>query len=1014
MPFRHILLFLMALGWAGSIAAQQYALQTFTIEDGLAQSQVYCMIEDRQGNLWLGTRGGGISKFDGISFTTLTEADGLPGNYIRAMAQDSSGAIWVSADNGFSRFNGRNWQQVVDPSGKPLPGVNQIVEDGEGLLWLATDRGIYTCLVRDTVASIWPGSRGLPYQLCASLLIDSRDQLWVGTEKGLALARKDWRTKPQETKWIVYEDGAGLGAGHIRGLREDAQRRVWITTYGSGAVFWDGRQPLDSQRPFIRVAPLPEFPDIIVFESLQDREGNMWFATLEGGAYRYDGKFLTQFSEKDGLRSLHVHCLLQDSWGNVWLGTSGGGVSKFTGDRFVHFTDRNGLQGNRVYSVMEQGKGVQWFATSGGGVDRLDSVGFTHFGKEHGFTDAVVKAMATDAEGRMWFGTEGQGAWLLNGNTFIDFDEEDGLGGKWVKHITRDRRGGLWFSLADGGITHLQENLFINYNVPQGLPEERVDCVQEDERGGIWIGTHSSGLVFFDGNRFERFDTARGLCSNSVRAMALAPNGTLCVATAEGIAVRAPNGQFRCITQQEGLTSNNVYLLVFDAEGNLWAGHEKGVDKVEPGNGLSIRQIKHFGSAEGFTGIETCQRAAWRDTQGNLWFGTMNGATRYSPKQSEQNLHPPRLAITTVHLFYEDIRRTPFAGELRRPWTDLPDSLTLPFDQNHLSFEFIGVNHTSPEKVRYKWKLEGYDRDWTPETDRREATYSNLAPNEYTFMVTAMNEDGVMTATPATFSFVIRPPYWETWWFRLFVGGGCLLALYGLFQFRIRQLKARERNLQLQKSMLELEQKALRLQMNPHFIFNALNSIKGCMATGDLPLARKNLVKFAQLMRLILDNSRATAVPVADEIRMLEHYLDLEQLSRPDKFDYRIHVDPKIEVDTMRIPPMLVQPFVENSVLHGIAPLEKLGRIEVRFQLEGNRIRCIVQDNGIGRTRSQELHAHRDEDHKSAGISVTEERLKLLQIGAEESYQIRIVDLKDGQGNPSGTKVEVLMPVITD
>lgn len=996
------------------LCAQQYSLQTYSIEDGLAQSQVSAMIEDKRGVIWLGTRGGGVSKFDGIGFETLTQADGLPGNYIRTLAQDQSGAIWLAADNGLARFNGRQWKNFTDPKGKPIPGVNRIVEDGTGIMWLATDRGIFTCARQDTVASLWPGSRGLPYQMVFDILIDRRGYLWVGTEKGLALARKNWRDLPQEIKWKVYADGAGMGAGHIRSLREDAQSRVWITTYGSGVVVYNPAvdNNLDQQRPFQRLAPTTEFPDIIVFESLQDDKGNIWFGTLDGGVYRYDGKFFTRFTENDGLRSENVPCLLQDSWGNIWMGTSGGGVSKFTGDRFIHFTDRNGLPGNRVYSLLQDASGAEWFGTSGGGVSRYDSTGFTHFSREENFTDAVVKTMIQDRRGRFWFGTEGEGVWMLDGNSFTRLSKEDGLGGKWVKNIIQDHNGNLVFALADGGITIYDGSRFVNYNVPQGLPDERVDCLLEDKQGKLWIGMHTAGVVCFDGKTFTRYDTSDGMCSNSVRAMALASDGSVCMGTSEGVAVFTGRGRISCITQDEGLTSNNIYLLIFDADGNLWAGHEKGVDKVELGNGLSIRQIKHYGTAEGFTGIETCQRASFRDSQGNIWFGTMNGATRYSAAERDNNPIPPKLHITTVHLFYEDIRRTEYAGLLRRPWYDLPDSLTLPHSQNHLSFEFIGVNHSSPDKVRYKWKLDPYDKEWTPVTDRREATYSNLAPGDYTFMVMAANEEGVFTKTPETFSFVIKPPYYETWWFRILEGGGGLLTLYLLFQFRIRQLKARERNLQLQKSMLELEQKALRLQMNPHFIFNALNSIKGCMATGDLQLARKNLVKFAQLMRLILDNSRAAFVPVDNEIRMLEHYLDLEQLSRPDKFEYKIIVDPAIELETMKIPPMLVQPFVENSVLHGIAPLDRPGRIEMKFQLEGQRIRCTITDNGIGRSKARELRDEDHDGHKSAGISVTEERLKLLQIGSEENYQVRIIDLKNAEGQPTGTRVEVLMPVV--
>lgn len=998
--------------------SQEYSLRTFSVDAGLAQSQVYASLVDSRGLLWFGTRGGGLSMFDGIQFRTLSEQDGLISNYILAIYEDKKGNLWVGTDEGVSRYDGQEFLNFDGSNGMKNALVNAIMAGPDGNLWLGTNNGIDVLdPEKGEIIKHYGKAEGLVHRQVTALLTDSKGNIWIGTFGGmnvLPAGKEFFRSNLHQ-----FDRYRGLPDSHIRNFMEDSQGQVWICTYGGGAAWYDPQKSsLSKNRPFRYLGTANGLTSPIVFCATEDSKGNIWFGTLSGGAQRWNGKYFTYFTQNEGLYSNHVRSIVEDDWGNVWLGTSGGGVSKFSGDQFVHFTEKNGLPGNRVYSVVEDSLGHYWFGTSGGGITRYDGAEFTQFGRKDGFRDIIVKASFRDSKGNLWFGTEGAGAFKYDGKRFRGYSRSDGLSGNWVKQIIEDNAGNMWFATAGGGVSVLKNGKFQNYHVNQGLPSERINCIIQDRRGNIWIGSADRGIARFDGNKFTAFDEEKGLCSNIIRSVEMDKEGNLWWGTANGLSklMQKSGGEveFTCVTKKDGLTSENIYLTIFDRVGNLWSGTERGVDKVILNRDGNIREIRQYGATEGFTGIETCQRAALRDNEGNLWFGTINGITRHDPRENSRNQLPPRIHISNVNLFYSRLTGTQYADSVT-PWYGLPMNLVLPHNQNHLSFEFIGINHKNPQKVSYKWKLEPYEKDWRPLTFKREATYSNLEPGEYTFNLKAYNEDGVPTKDPVEFHFVIRPPWYATWWFRIGAGLLVILLVFGGFRFRIGQIRkeneVQQRKVTMEKQMLELEQKALRLQMNPHFIFNALNSIKGCMAANDIPAARKYLVKFAKLMRLILDNSREAWISVETEVKTLELYLDLEKLSKSDKFDYQFEVDEAINASAIGIPPMIIQPFVENSVIHGVSALKEGGLITIIFRKEGDGLTAIVRDNGIGREAAIERkNQSKGTVHKSKGISVTEERLQLLQETDLADYKVTFRDLKNEDGSAAGTEVEILMP----
>jgi sensor histidine kinase YesM len=350
----------------------------------------------------------------------------------------------------------------------------------------------------------------------------------------------------------------------------------------------------------------------------------------------------------------------------------------------------------------------------------------------------------------------------------------------------------------------------------------------------------------------------------------------------------------------------------------------------------------------------------------------------------------------------------------------VPDLLELPYTQNHLRFEFTGIDLRNPEGVKFRWRLVGFETDWVPENSERQATYSNLQPGDYTFQVQAKNSDGYWSDLK-TFAFHITPPVWQTWSFRLGVGGGILLLLFILFRWRLKLAQRRGKELlqkvRLEKHVLELEQKALRLQMNPHFIFNALQSINGYIARNDSAEARKYLAKFGKLMRMTLENSRTSYTSIEQEAELLYNYTALEAMSQGNRFTTHIDIDEQIRHESTFIPVMLVQPFVENAIIHGLKhKIEGGGELHVRFRLEGKPngtngdqqyIVCEIQDNGVGRKKAAEYEAGIKKDHKSAALEITRERLQQMNEEGKPKSSVEIIDVEDAAGEALGTKVVI-------
>jgi hypothetical protein len=345
---------------------------------------------------------------------------------------------------------------------------------------------------------------------------------------------------------------------------------------------------------------------------------------------------------------------------------------------------------------------------------------------------------------------------------------------------------------------------------------------------------------------------------------------------------------------------------------------------------------------------------------------------------------------------------------------DNGDTIKLNFADNFFSFEFSALDYTNPEKNWYRYQLEGYEPNWiNTGPDRRFAQYQKVDPGTYIFRVTGTNNDGVWNPEGTSIVVVIQPPWWQTWTFRVIAIIVIISLAWTLTYWRMRYVRRKheieKKMLSIEKQIFDLEQKALRLQMNPHFIFNSLNAIQNFVIINDTDKAVNYLAKFSHLMRMILANSIQSYIPLKDELKALTYYMDLEKLRFDDKFEYTIKLDPSIDTEFIEVPPMLLQPYVENAIIHGIVHVEGKGNLLIEMKKKRDTLICIIEDNGIGREKATKLREQSGIKRKPRGMMITQERLDILSKQRKRGFSVKVTDLKNQKGEPTGTRVEIIL-----
>ena len=951
--------------WIGGYSGlSKYNGKTFANyfpKNGLADYGITSIVEDNDGNIWAGTING-LNKFDGRKFSTFTKKDGLAGNNITSITKDKYGRFWIGTTNGITFYNGKSFESLTTKNGLSSNNVTKVYAGKSGYIWIITDKGLSKIIFENKA----PQDKSFdnyrfvncPFtekgEKITSITEDDNGNTWFGTSNGVV--------RYDGVKFITYTTKDGLSDNDIQAIAKDERSNHILvgTSNGLNIIFDDGR--IESFK-IKGVQNGNKIRNLFV-----DTEGNTWLGT-RNGLYRFHDPSFSTFSEQEGLSDPFITAVFRDRKKNLWVGTREGGFHLYNSQALFRkdcnpeksFSEKEGLIGTELYSGIEDKEGNIWMGTNKG-ISIYDGKEFKYLNvKRDGLKNDSVFFMMQDSKGRIWLGSNNGGT-IRSGNKSSTFELK-----------SDEQHFSVWYEF-------------------------------EDSKGNIWFGTHLGGLFRYDGKNYVDVSKKLNLRSKTYFSIKEDKEGILYFGSFDGVYMYDPKTEkVSLLNEKDGLSSDLVYVMSFDAGGeNLYIGTNQGLNKLDmkefkKSGKINIRQYKQ---EEGFNGLETNSGAIWRDDDGTFWLGTVNGLTRFNPALFHENHIEPNTSINKISIFYKD--------------TILPPGSKLQPDQNNISFEYKGICLTNPEKVRYKFKLEGYDKDWSPETKETFARYSNLGSRKYSFKVMSCNNEGLWNKEPVSFSFEILLPVWKTWWFIVIIFVSLIILIATFSKLRadaIRRNEAERLNRDIQAANNEL--KALRAQMDPHFIFNSLSSIQSFIMTRDEESALRYLNKFSKLMRMILSNSEKALVTIGEEIEALKLYLELEALRWDKKFDYAIIIDPGIEIDFQKIPSMLIQPYVENAVLHGVVPKkEGKGKIEITITPKDMHVVCTISDNGIGRKKSQEQRQRSNQpDHESMGMKITSDRLEVLNRIHHSDLSVRITDMEDETKNSLGTRVEIFIPV---
>lgn len=979
---RHpILKYVLTLFFTGIsfLKAQQFYFKNYSVESGLPFVQVFCLYQDSKGYLWSGGYGG-LSCFDGKEFVNYSPKNGLINHYVNSICEDDSGVIYVGTVEGLSILkNRRIISNYSTKNGLEENTINSVhFVKGEGV-YIGTAKGLYSyfrgkftnikefenkeikCLAYNNGLLCIGTSNGLFYynrknnsvkkqegldNWKINCLSSCKNSLLVGTARGLA-----WIKSPEEKPYNFHEEN-GLIDENITSVYCENENRVWVGS-PSGLLKFNGKE-------FSFYDIYNENNSNNIRCLLKDEEGNLWIGT-HSGLYRYRDNSFSSYKQ-GGLANAMIFQIFRDSRNDLWF-CSENGVFKYTQGFFNQLSKKDGLADNFCLIGMENDDGTIWFGTSAG-ISYYKNGSFKTFGPAQGFKlSPPLSVMYKDHTGTIWVGgKDGVAAFKKTGNTYTP----------------------------------------TYYIMPELVQDYGVTAFVEDKNGGLWLGTSFQGIYKLEGNTFVNRNKALNLRSSSFFTLLCDKNNTLYGATLNGLWIYSiPNNTQQFVSEKDGLNSELIYSIELTNHDNaIWIGTNQGINKLDL---KKLRESKtidiaSYGKAEGFSGVECNSYGIWEDKDSTLWFGTVGGLVKYAPNSFKRNTKESRTYVTLVKLQNID--------------TSLVNGILLPYNYNNLTFYYRGISLSNPDKVRYIKMLEGYDTKWSEPSSEDYSKYGNLPPGKYSFKVKSCNNEGIWNTEPVSFDFEIKTPFFKTWWF-YFILISCIVAVIIIvFRVRVQNVRKKEKaEFEKKVEIAKVELKALRAQMNPHFVFNSLNSIQHYILNSKSNEAAKYLNKFAKLIRVILSNTEKAMVTVNEDLESLRLYLELEQMRFDGKFDYEINVDQSIDGDYDEIPPMLMQPYIENAILHGLNPKETKGHLKIDIFTKNNYIVCRIADDGIGRTKAAEIKRTTPGNlHKSLGMKITSERVRILNNINNSDLSVSVTDLRDENGNPNGTMVELYIP----
>jgi ligand-binding sensor domain-containing protein/two-component sensor histidine kinase len=754
-----------------------YAVRTWQADDGLPQNSVYCIAQTRDGYLWVGTREG-LARFDGVRFTPPDERapEELQRGWVTALCASKDGSLWIGCDGyGLARWKEGKFTRFSEADGLASNQIRCLLEAADGTLWIGSEGGVTR--FKDGKFKSYAERNNLAANSVKGLCVDPQGNLRIATRRGLSRLDKEGSIR-------TFNIRPGTPANSLMFVCTDSQGRIWTgSNEGLNCV---------AGETIVTYGVAEGLPEKIVFTAHEDRSGQLWVGTSQGLA-RLIGDRFVPWQAGGGAFVDQVYTIFEDRERNIWVGGQDG-LHRLVPAHFTAYTTRELLTRNNAMSVCEDNSGTMWVGSWDGGLNRLKDEKIIPSGMGGALRNGQVLGLCAARDGGLWVGLDhGGGLLRVKGGSQSLFARAPALFDAAVRVIHEDRTGVLWVGTSRG-LNVLKAGKSEAYTAANGLAGDMVMALREDPSGGMWIGT-DRGLSRCADGKLSRGPLSGPPITNWVNAIYLDTDQTLWVGTRGGGLFRCAGDKVTVCTTRQGLFSDEIYEIVEDDFGYFWMSCRKGIFRVSKKQLEDLAQgarqsigCTAFGRADGLPSIQcngVAKPAGWKDRDGRLWFPTIRGVVAVQPAV-KTNQRPPPVFIEEVVADGRSLQTNAWtAGDALR--------LSVPPGRGSLEIHFTALSFEAPEKNRFKYRLKGADPDWVDAGTRRVASYDNLAPGNYSFQVIACNNDGVWNDEGATLALTLVPHYWQTWWFKVALGGGLGLLLALLYRLRVTRLRAIER-----------------------------------------------------------------------------------------------------------------------------------------------------------------------------------------------------------------------------
>ena len=982
-----LIFLLTAIVCNGSSFAQHYNIRLFTTADGLPASGIHSISFDSRGYMWLGFYTG-ICRYDGQSFIDYSLQEALPTIVGGSVYEDRQHRMWVVSQNKIYRFEHNRYYEIPINTSRLISWIYFVVELTDGKIIFSCEGGGTFVF---TGKNFEPCSLfGFPPETVFRSIINIPGGLLVNT---VTTIYEKQGNKP----WKVLFKADGLN---------------WIssTRYYSGKKYfndWEGAiyELSNTQPPLLVFKPPEEKKGTNVF--FIDSRNNLWVTSFDNYLYvvNRNGE-PSDFFSKHKMRRYSISGLSEDKWGNIWAGGFEG-LMRFS----PSFVDTiAGIEFSYFFRNIYKGKSCLYFFGGSKGVYRFIKGQEIKFPREveqkvsRHLKGINIASATEDSTGALWICTTAGKVFVLSNNAFKQLSVP-------VRILSIEATRDKLFLASDHVLYRWINNQCQAIDsIVEGTPFSRITTMMADSKNRLWIGDNER-LILLTNDGLLNISDRMKLSSYKFWQYKVF-NKELWMITGENGIVRIKetgNGQFYIpgmLNITNGMANDIIMSFCFDKKNYLWYYTVRGIyrSKINLSNdSIYLSYTRKFGENEGLHNTIWDSGPMAADEAGNIWVAGLDKIYKIDARNIPADTIAPTVQIERTELMRKGADWNHFT-ERFSSYHNLPSNPRLPHQQNSLSFYLNGVTMNNASAVKFKYKLNGYDEDWSNITSNRIVTYTNLPSGNYRFEARAMNEDGIWSKTPDSFEFIIVPPFWQTWWFR---GVVALLIIAGLYYFIRRREKIKLEKNQIALQIAELRLQTLQSQMNPHFIFNSLNSVQKFILEHNPAEGAKYLSKFSKLIRKILDNSRHNLLSLQQIVETLEMYIELEALRFNREFSYELQKNEDDEIMNRKLPPMLLQPFVENAIWHGLMPKEGEKKLFVSIQKKNASLYCMIEDNGVGRKKAPVSEGHVSRGEKMI-LGMAESLQQLLHVKAE----IIITDLNDAS-ETTGTRVEIYIPEST-